>query len=86
MITLYHAPRSRSSRFVWLLEELGQSCSSRRRSRSTIDAHIERLKARPAWSGWYVRPLRGSRRRLAGKRDSSPQHGPELVRRRPHCR
>jgi glutathione S-transferase len=24
MITLYHAPNSRSSRFVWLLEELGQ--------------------------------------------------------------
>src|SRR5689334_20999867 len=24
MITLYHAPQSRSSRFVWLLEELGQ--------------------------------------------------------------
>lgn len=24
MITLYHAPKSRSSRFVWLLEELGQ--------------------------------------------------------------
>jgi glutathione S-transferase len=24
MITLYHAPLSRSSRFVWLLEELGQ--------------------------------------------------------------
>ena len=24
MITLYHAPRSRSARFVWLLEELGQ--------------------------------------------------------------
>lgn len=24
MITLYHAPRSRSSRFLWLLEELGQ--------------------------------------------------------------
>jgi glutathione S-transferase len=24
VITLYHAPRSRSSRFVWLLEELGQ--------------------------------------------------------------
>ena len=23
MLTLYHAPRSRSSRFVWLLEELG---------------------------------------------------------------
>jgi len=23
MITLYHAPRSRSSRFIWLLEELG---------------------------------------------------------------
>lgn len=24
MITLYHAPQSRSSRFVWLLEEIGQ--------------------------------------------------------------
>jgi glutathione S-transferase len=24
MITLYHAPRSRSTRFIWLLEELGQ--------------------------------------------------------------
>ena len=24
MITLYHAPQSRSSRFIWLLEELGQ--------------------------------------------------------------
>jgi glutathione S-transferase len=24
VITLYHAPKSRSSRFVWLLEELGQ--------------------------------------------------------------
>jgi glutathione S-transferase len=24
MLTLYHAPRSRSSRFVWLLEEIGQ--------------------------------------------------------------
>src|SRR3954468_12451002 len=24
MITLYHAPRSRSSRFVWLLEEIGE--------------------------------------------------------------
>lgn len=24
MITLYHAPQTRSSRFVWLLEELGQ--------------------------------------------------------------
>lgn len=24
MITLYHAPKSRSSRFIWLLEELGQ--------------------------------------------------------------
>jgi glutathione S-transferase len=24
MLTLYHAPRSRSSRFVWLLEELGE--------------------------------------------------------------
>ena len=24
MITLYHAPKSRSSRFVWLLEELGE--------------------------------------------------------------
>ncbi len=23
MITLYHAPKSRSSRFIWLLEELG---------------------------------------------------------------
>ncbi|WP_404713857.1 glutathione S-transferase N-terminal domain-containing protein [Sphingomonas sp. MMS24-J13] len=23
MITLYHAPRSRSSRIIWLLEELG---------------------------------------------------------------
>src|SRR5213595_2797641 len=23
MLTLYHAPRSRSSRFIWLLEELG---------------------------------------------------------------
>src|SRR5690606_29280022 len=23
MIVLYHAPRSRSSRFIWLLEELG---------------------------------------------------------------
>ncbi|MBV9540245.1 MAG: glutathione S-transferase family protein, partial [Alphaproteobacteria bacterium] len=23
MITLYHAPRSRSSRMIWLLEELG---------------------------------------------------------------
>ena len=25
MITLYHAPRSRSSRIIWLLEELGES-------------------------------------------------------------
>src|ERR1700722_20267888 len=24
MITLYHAPKSRSSRFIWLLEELGE--------------------------------------------------------------
>src|SRR5215831_18012299 len=24
MLTLYHAPQSRSSRFVWLLEEIGQ--------------------------------------------------------------
>jgi glutathione S-transferase len=24
MLTLYHAPRSRSSRFVWLLEEIGE--------------------------------------------------------------
>jgi glutathione S-transferase len=24
MITLYHAPQSRSSRMIWLLEELGQ--------------------------------------------------------------
>jgi len=24
MITLYHAPRSRSSRIIWLLEELGE--------------------------------------------------------------
>ena len=24
MLTLYHAPRSRSSRIVWLLEELGE--------------------------------------------------------------
>lgn len=24
MLTLYHAPRSRSSRFIWLLEELGE--------------------------------------------------------------
>ena len=24
MITLYHAPQSRSSRIIWLLEELGQ--------------------------------------------------------------
>ena len=24
MLTLYHSPQSRSSRFVWLLEELGQ--------------------------------------------------------------
>ena len=23
MLTLYHAPRSRSARFLWLLEELG---------------------------------------------------------------
>jgi glutathione S-transferase len=23
MLTLFHAPRSRSSRFIWLLEELG---------------------------------------------------------------
>ena len=24
MLTLFHAPRSRSSRFVWLLEEIGE--------------------------------------------------------------
>ena len=24
MLTLYHAPNSRSSRFLWLLEEIGQ--------------------------------------------------------------
>lgn len=29
MITLYHAPQSRSSRFIWLLEELGASYTIR---------------------------------------------------------
>ncbi|MBC7975573.1 MAG: glutathione S-transferase, partial [Myxococcales bacterium] len=29
MITLYHAPNSRSSRFLWLLEELGQPYTTR---------------------------------------------------------
>ena len=24
MITLYHAPKTRSSRFLWLLEEIGE--------------------------------------------------------------
>ena len=27
MLTLYHAPRSRSSRIIWLLEELGPEYS-----------------------------------------------------------
>lgn len=40
MITLYHAPNSRSSRFVWLLEELGEPYTTklvaiRRRDGST---------------------------------------------------
>ena len=26
MLTLFHAPQSRSSRLVWLIEELGADC------------------------------------------------------------
>jgi glutathione S-transferase len=29
MLALYHAPQSRSSRFVWLLEEIGAPCELR---------------------------------------------------------
>jgi glutathione S-transferase len=50
MITLYHAPNSRSSRFIWLLEEIGRRyeivyCSIVRRAGGTADpnnAHPEK--------------------------------------------
>jgi hypothetical protein len=41
MLTLYHAPRSRSFRILWLLEELGVPYD-------TDSAYAERLAARPA--------------------------------------
>lgn len=50
MITLYHSPDSRSSRFIWLLEEIGEKyelvyCSIVRRTGGTVDprnAHPEK--------------------------------------------
>lgn len=51
MITLYHAPNSRSSRFVWLLEELGQPYEvklvSIRRRDGTSDQDPEYRKIHP---------------------------------------
>lgn len=66
MITLYHAPRSRSSRFLFLLEELGARFSAADILVGTIfklflgspllprtdllEAYVQRVTARPAYA------------------------------------
>lgn len=51
MLTLFHAPRSRSSRILWLLEELEAEYDVRRVSIRRMDGSGERDKANPHPSG-----------------------------------
>ena len=41
MLTLYHAPKSRSFRTLWLLEELGTPYEVKRVSIRRGDGHVE---------------------------------------------
>lgn len=59
MITLYHSPDSRSSRFLWLLEEIGEPyevvyCSIARRAGGTEDARNVRRAAYLVWLAFYA--------------------------------
>ena len=54
MITLSHSPKTRSSRFLWLLEGIGGPCALFQGSPllpkdEKLTAYVERLKARPAY-------------------------------------
>jgi glutathione S-transferase len=51
MLTLFHAPRSRSSRILWLLEELGADYDVRRVSIRRMDGSGERDPANPHPAG-----------------------------------